>query len=124
MIDAFDPTTWAFEGSIDVNPARAQIDIPPTRFGRFSPKNAIVLEVLLKEQEGQIVAELRAKPIVAVGKRLGLAGFAVAAAKIPPNQRVPDVHDMPSGLPRRVGNMLCDSGRDRQIRFSCGQRPS
>jgi hypothetical protein len=76
VIDAFDPTTWAFEGSIDVNPAIAQIDIPPTRFSRFSPKNAIVLEVLLKEQEGQIVAELRAKPIVAVGKRLGLAGFA------------------------------------------------
>jgi hypothetical protein len=32
------------------------IDIPPTRFWRFSPKNAIVLEVLLKEQEAQIVA--------------------------------------------------------------------
>ena len=28
---------------------------------RFSPKNAIVLEVLLKEQEAQIVAERRAK---------------------------------------------------------------
>ena len=120
VIDAVDPTTWAFEGSIDVNPARAQIDIPPTRFGRFSPKNAIVLEVLLKEQEAQIVAERRAKPIVAVGKRLGLAGFAMAAAKIPSNQRLPDVH----GRPRHAGNMLCESGRDRQIRFSCGQRPS
>jgi hypothetical protein len=35
-----------------------------------------------------------AKTIVAGGKRPGLAGFVVAAAKIPRNQRVPDVHDM------------------------------
>ena len=28
------------------------------------------------------------------------------------------------GLPRHVGNMLCDCGRDQQIRLSCDQRPS
>ena len=28
------------------------------------------------------------------------------------------------GLPRHVGNMLCDSGRDQQIRLSCDQRSS
>jgi hypothetical protein len=42
---------------------------------RFSPGNAIVLEVLLKHREAEIVAERRAQTIVAVGKRLGLAGF-------------------------------------------------
>jgi hypothetical protein len=120
VIDAFDPTTWAFEGSIGVNPAIAQIDIPPTRFWRFSHGNAIVLEVLLKDQEAEIIPKRRAETIVAIGKRLGFAGFVVAAAKIPRNQRVSDVR----GLPRHVGNMLCDSGRDQQIRLSCDQRPS
>ena len=67
------------------------IDSIPTRFWRFSPGNAIVLELLRKDQEAQIIAQRRAKAIVAVGKRLGLAGFVVAAAKIPRNQRVPDV---------------------------------
>ena len=52
----------------------AQIDIPPTRFA-FFPGNAIVLEVLLKHREAEIVAERRAQTIVAVVKRLGLAGF-------------------------------------------------
>jgi hypothetical protein len=41
----------------------------------FSQKNAIVLEVLLKDQEAEIIAERRAKTIVAVGKWLGLAPF-------------------------------------------------
>jgi hypothetical protein len=31
--------------------------------------------VLLKDQKAEIIAERRAKTIVAVGKRLGLAGF-------------------------------------------------
>jgi hypothetical protein len=52
----------------------AQIDIPPTRFA-FFPGNAIVLEVLLKHREAEIVAERRAQTIVAVVKRLGLVGF-------------------------------------------------
>ena len=51
------------------------IDIPPTRFWRFSHGNAIVLEAVLKDQKAEIIAERRAKTIVAVGKRLGLAGF-------------------------------------------------
>jgi hypothetical protein len=53
------------------------IDIPPTRFWRFSRGNAIVLEVLLKDQEAEIIPERGAKTIVAAGKRLGLAGFVV-----------------------------------------------
>jgi hypothetical protein len=76
--------------------------LPPTRFWRFSRGNAIVLEVLLKDQKAEIMAERRAETIVAVGKRLGRAGFAVAAAKISRNQRVPDVHDIHSdALPTR-----------------------
>jgi hypothetical protein len=51
------------------------IDIPPTRFWRFSRRNTTVLEVLLKDQEAEIISQRRAKTIVAVGKRLGLAGL-------------------------------------------------
>jgi hypothetical protein len=59
----------------------------------LSQINTIVLEVLLKDPKAEIISKRRAKTIVAVGKRLGLAGF-VVAAKIPGHQRVPDVHDM------------------------------
>jgi hypothetical protein len=72
------------------------IGAAPTRFWRFSHRNAIVLELLLKDRKAEIISERRAKTIVAVGKRLGLAGFVGAAAKTPRNQRVPDVHDMHS----------------------------
>jgi hypothetical protein len=53
----------------------AAIDIAPTRFWRFSHRSTTVLESLLKDQKAEIIAERRAKTIVAVGKRLGLAGF-------------------------------------------------
>ena len=67
--------------------------------------NATVLELLLKDQEAEIIAERGAKTIVAIGKRLRLAGFGVAAAKIPRNQRVPDVHDMHSdALPAPIAH--------------------
>ena len=63
VIDAFNPTTcnpttWAFEGSIDVNPgATGAVYIPPTRFWRFSHQNTTVLDILLKDQKPEIIAE-------------------------------------------------------------------
>jgi hypothetical protein len=57
----------------------AAIDIAPTRFWRFSRGNTTVLEILLKDQKAEIISERRAKTIVAVGKRVALAGFVGAA---------------------------------------------
>jgi hypothetical protein len=46
-------------------------------------------QILLEDQKAEIVSEWRAITIVAIRKRLGFAGFGIAAANIPRNQRFP-----------------------------------
>ena len=84
-------------------------------FLAFSPRKCDRIRGPRKDQEAEIIAQRRAKAIVAVGKALGFPGFGVAAAKIPRNQRVPDVHDIhPGALPPAFTHPLF-GGREQNL---------